>query len=638
MKKFMCVILSLCFFVATAFCTDMSSFADEIPLGTQIKDSNTYYYYNASDKTLYINGYGDVPNLSNSSADIPWMEWPSTLIENVVVADGITSIGNYMFYGVMASSFSLPRSLKKIGNYSFASTNGMKHWDIPFGVEKIDDNAFFSCRTLESINLPNSLKSIGNKTFSSCSKLKSIVIPYSVTSIGSNAFYRCTSLSDVRFASPTQIIDVSNRAFYGCTMLSKVTLPYNINCNSQSFGYGLNGSVLDGFSLELYASTQSQIYADTYSIDYIILDTFDLKSNTHNENIFTQDKVNSKFHYTFTPDKTQNYSIYSLGECDTYAELYLNGELLEQSDDVDPSNRGFSISYQLNEGETYDIYVGSVKQTGNYTLYLYPSEVTSFDVYKGSIAFSASDGKLNGSKRIFNITNNMMNDFVLDVGFADGSVSSMYFCRYIAGAYVLNSDNQEEKPFNCGYNDAHISLKENIACYPLTISHSYVSEDIPYDVDNDGYTLYTCVNCGDSYKDNFVPTTSYIVTGRLVMDEDNLGAHPNNVGYPYAYITVGNRRYDVNSDGTFQIRTFDNCYMTVNNSFGNNRVVLVDVANGDYDMGELSCEPYDFNKDGCVNAKDFAIYYKELRFSLGEDYWQFADNYIISYKQQMQIY
>lgn len=634
MKKTLSVLLSLCFFVMTAFCVPVSLFAGEIPQGTRIKDSDTYYYYSSSDKTLYINGSGDIPNLSNSSADIPWMDWQSDMINKVVIADGITSLGNYIFYGVMAESFSLPRSLKRIGSYSLASTNNIKHWDIPFGVETIDDSAFYACRIMESINLPDSLQKIGNKAFWSCSKLKSITIPSSVTSIGSNAFYRCTSLSNVSFASPTQDTKILSKAFYGCSALKNVLLPYNVSCDYQSFGFGIDGKVYSDFSLELYSSTQPQIYADTYNIDYKTIDVFDLKSNTQNKNTFTQDKVNSKFHYTFTPEKTQSYSIYSLGDCDTYAQLCLNGEVLEESDDVDASNRGFSFTRRLEKGVTYDIYVGSVKMTGDYILYVYPNEVSSFDVYSGSITLSASERKNTSGYYYFNITNDLMKDFVFDVTFADGSVNSMYYVRYIAGDYVRNADDQSVNPFVCGDNDAHISLKDNIASYNLKIEHSYISENVPADEDNDGYTLYSCINCDYSYKADFIPTESYKVTGTLVMDEDNFGSHPNNVAYSNAYITVDDRRYEVNSDGTFQIRTFKNCYITVHNLYGNNRVVSADVSNGDYDLGYISCEPYDFNKDGYVNAKDFAIFHKQLRSKLGDDYWQFAENYIISYKQK----
>ena len=71
MKRLLCVVLSLGFFVATAFCVPFVASAQEYK-GTQIKNSTTYYYYDAADKTLYINGNGDIPNLSNRGYYLSW--------------------------------------------------------------------------------------------------------------------------------------------------------------------------------------------------------------------------------------------------------------------------------------------------------------------------------------------------------------------------------------------------------------------------------------------------------------------------------------------------------------------------------------------------------------------------------------
>lgn len=215
MKRLLCVVLSLGFFVATAFCVPFVASAQEYK-GTQIKNSTTYYYYDAADKTLYINGNGDIPNLSNSKASIPWLEWESGKIQRVVVSEGITSLGDYVFYGVQAKEFVLPTTLKRIGTYSLSLTNGMTEWNLPFGIEIIDSNAFNNCVKMKSITLPKSVKTIGDRAFASCTSLESIVIPSSVEKVGSNAFYRCTSLSSAEFASPTQKTAVGSKAFYGC--------------------------------------------------------------------------------------------------------------------------------------------------------------------------------------------------------------------------------------------------------------------------------------------------------------------------------------------------------------------------------------------------------------------------------------
>ena len=54
--------------------------------------------------------------------------------------------------------------------------------------------------------------------------------------------------------------------------------------------------------------------------------------------------------------------------------------------------------------------------------------------------------------------------------------------------------------------------------------------------------------------------------------------------------------------------------------------------NGSYDLGTIALEGYDINGDGWVNAKDFAIYYHEKREELGENYWQFGNEFLIYQK------
>ena len=635
MKKFFSLLLAMALIVAAVFSFDCVSFASDAgdDLGIRLDNSDTYYKYDGATKTLYINGKGDVPNMSNSSNGSPWCNWDSDAIQSVVVSEGITSLGNYLFYQVRATSFSLPRTLKKIGKYSLSCTGRMKKWDIPFGVETIDNYAFYNCFYLEEVNIPSSVKSIGESAFYQCKKLKSITIPSSVTAIGKNAFFRCSELSEVNFASMTQKTTLALNAFIGCEKLKQINIPMNTSCGKNSLGYFSQSQKIDGFTMGVYKDSVAQSYAIGNGLNYTLLDSVPIKCGVEYANCFTDDNLNSTFHYTFTPETTQDYVLYSVGGCDTYAKLYLDGNLVAENDDIDTSQNGFGIKQKFEAGKTYDLFVTSRKMTGDFSVRAYPSEVTGFSIYNGKISFSAVDGEVYGNKRKFNITKSMLSNFVIDLGFADGSVDSLYYDDYIAGEHIKLIDNQKEKPFTCGDNEATVSFGEKTANYTVHIDHSYEEKYVEPTPDDDGYTLHYCILCGDSYKDNFVPTDSYIVTGKCVMDEDNFGGHSHDVPYSHAYITVDDRRYEINPDGTWSIRTFEDCFITFNNYYGGNAVRKVEVSkNGSYDFGTIALEGYDINGDGWVNAKDFAIYYHEKREELGENYWQFGNEFLIYQK------
>ena len=79
-------------------------------------------------------------------------------------------------------------------------------------VDKIYDNRFYGCSSLQKINIPNSVQSIGFQAFAYCSSLTEIIIPDSVKSIDTNAFFYCSSLKSITF--PNSIV------YYGTNIIS----------------------------------------------------------------------------------------------------------------------------------------------------------------------------------------------------------------------------------------------------------------------------------------------------------------------------------------------------------------------------------------------------------------------------------
>ena len=106
--------------------------------------TNCEWVYDEASKTLTISGYGEMYSTSGSY-EHPWAKDLTSYrgIENVVIENGITSIGNHAFYGASSvKNIKMPDTLTTIG------------WDA-FGSEK-----------LESVVIPDSVAIIyGSKNY-----------------------------------------------------------------------------------------------------------------------------------------------------------------------------------------------------------------------------------------------------------------------------------------------------------------------------------------------------------------------------------------------------------------------------------------------------------------------------------------
>ncbi len=155
-------------------------------------DGNVYYNLNRKTGVLTISGSGAMNNYAFSNAKgangagstAPWGDqnknalyegqYNSDLITSVVIGEGITSIGNYAFYGYdHLTSVTIPSSVKSIG-----------------------EGAFTKCSSLTSMDLSGKyITSIGNMAFKDCTGLTSFTTSDKITSIGTNAFQNCSSLT-----------------------------------------------------------------------------------------------------------------------------------------------------------------------------------------------------------------------------------------------------------------------------------------------------------------------------------------------------------------------------------------------------------------------------------------------------------
>ncbi len=171
------------------------------------------------------------------------------LVTDLVIPDGVTSIGNYAFYNCTSlTSVTIPDSVTSIGEDAFNGCSSLISVTIPDSVTSIGESAFYGCWGLTSATIDNGVTSIGDYAFYNCSSLTSVTIPDSVTSIGVQAFYNCSSLTSITIGN--SVTSIGDDAFSVCSSLTSITVDKN-NTAYKS----INGNLYtkDGKTLVQYA-------------------------------------------------------------------------------------------------------------------------------------------------------------------------------------------------------------------------------------------------------------------------------------------------------------------------------------------------------------------------------------------------
>ena len=103
---------------------------------------------------------------------------------------------------------------------------------IPDGVTSIGSYAFYNCSGLRSITIPDSVTSIGGSAFSGCFWIEELFVPGDVATIGSSAFSGCTGLARLslpsRFSGNTDSMGIPE----GCVVSFYSTVRLGIHSDS----------------------------------------------------------------------------------------------------------------------------------------------------------------------------------------------------------------------------------------------------------------------------------------------------------------------------------------------------------------------------------------------------------------------
>ena len=125
---------------------------------------------------IVLTGKGEIPNYVNRYDDhstyyTPWYQSRNN-IKIVEIEEGITSIGNYTFYGCSSlTNINIPESVTSIGNYAFYGCIGITSIEIPSSVTNIGIAAFSGWKSNQTIYIEAESKPDGWNSYwnSGCS-------------------------------------------------------------------------------------------------------------------------------------------------------------------------------------------------------------------------------------------------------------------------------------------------------------------------------------------------------------------------------------------------------------------------------------------------------------------------------------
>ena len=134
---------------------------------------------------------------SNSMSGIPMIYYCNEL-DTIKISDGTTEILGNLFVGTSVKNLVIPDSVKKIQNDAFYYCKSLQNVDLPDSLEYIGESAFKDCTSLKDIGDTSGLVTIESSAFENCTSLESIYIPESVDNLRDSVFSGWTSNQTIR--------------------------------------------------------------------------------------------------------------------------------------------------------------------------------------------------------------------------------------------------------------------------------------------------------------------------------------------------------------------------------------------------------------------------------------------------------
>ena len=321
----------------------------------------------------------------------PWLVKYYNEIKNVVIGEGITSVGNSALIACPELiSVSFPSTLQSIGPYAFMDCRKLTGITLPEGLEEVGEAAFYYCEKITSLTFPKSLRVLGECAFMDCLGLTEITFKGNAPQFNSgcftglmlDAYYpanNATWTEDVKLYYGGIYNWIGIASIYMAALVDSIgfvgeTVTFRLEAEGEGLRYqwylGADGDFAPvgtadpDLTLEVTQTMQkSEVYCVVTNADGDVA-----TSNIAKLDVFFRLQENAPLALSidygeikqvlFTPTADCIYTVEATESTYAFASLYeYNGGYLTSADFT---AEGFSLSYRLTAGKPYLLTVSSI--------------------------------------------------------------------------------------------------------------------------------------------------------------------------------------------------------------------------------------------------------------------------------------
>lgn len=171
----------------------------------------------------------NVPSTVKKIGDYSFYQHKDGGVGNIVFNEGLVEIGQRAFYECTAlTTLRFPSTLKVIGEGAFncvSSVGCIQQVNFNEGLEVIGGSAFVGAYFKDAFSLPSSIKEIGSYAFANCTAITKFTFPKSLETLGDNAFAGSTGILEIAIETGNENFVINGNVLYTADMKKAVMCP-----------------------------------------------------------------------------------------------------------------------------------------------------------------------------------------------------------------------------------------------------------------------------------------------------------------------------------------------------------------------------------------------------------------------------